>query len=158
MSCNGGVVLGDAPGNLTINGSYTNNGTLTFLIAGSTPANYSQLFINGAGSVGTFGGTIDFDFIDRYAPTTGTTFDFIMGESGGTTVFPAGATYEYMGLAPGYQYAIQSSNGPNGSFDIVSRNNGVSTSATPEPAPFLLAGVGLIALALLRAARRSNHR
>lgn len=144
---NGGVILGDAPGNLTVNGSYTNNGTLTFLIASAS--DYSQLFIDGAGSAGDFTGTIDFDFIDGFAPTTGETFDFIEGENGGTIGVFAPISENYSGLAPGYTYSVDYTPGPGGSVDFVSDSNGIATS-TPEPGSFLLAGVGITALCLLR--------
>ena len=64
------------PSLVTVNGDFSllNDGLLTFDIAGTSPDLFSQLDISG---VGLFQGTIEFDFIDGFAPTAGDSFDLI---------------------------------------------------------------------------------
>jgi T5SS/PEP-CTERM-associated repeat protein len=111
-------------------------GLLMLDIAGTTPDLISQLDIGG---FGLFQGTIDLNFIDGFAPTTGESFDLINALAADFT----GATFEITGLVPGFEYTDTFA---NGEFTVTAENNGRST--IPEPESMWLVGSVLIALSL----------
>jgi hypothetical protein len=117
------------------------SGLLTLDIAGLTPDLFSQLAIGGFGK---FDGTIDFDFIDGFAPQMGEMFDLISVLDGADF---SNAIFEISGLEPGFQYTATFS---DGSFVLTADNDGVSTTTAPEPGTMGLLAGGLTALAFLR--------
>ncbi len=110
-------------------------GMLSLDIAGLT--DYSQLDVSGTG---VFQGTIDFDFVNGFAPIKGESFDLI--NVSGSANF-GGATVHIEGLAPGFVYSDTFS---GGEFMLVADSNGVSTSAAPEPNFVWLLGGILVVL------------
>jgi T5SS/PEP-CTERM-associated repeat protein len=141
----GSIIIGSSgslvvdPEVVNVPGSFTlmPNGLLTLDIAGLTPDLTSQLDIGGNG---LFEGTIDFEFIDGFAPTTGESFDLI--NIMGTADFSE-TTFEIGGLAPGFEYTDTLS---GGEFTLTAQNDGEST--TPEPSSMWLVGTLLIIVAL----------
>jgi T5SS/PEP-CTERM-associated repeat protein len=111
-------------------------GTLQLDIGGITPGLFSQLDISG---FGLFQGTIDFDFIDGFAPTTGESFDLIHAVG----VDFSDTRFQIEGLEPGFQYTTAFS---NGSFTLVAENDGVST---PEPGSWWLLASALSILSVI---------
>lgn len=137
----------DPLGTATINGDYTQgvNGTLILDVAGTGAGDFGQLDVSGNA---TFDGTIQFDFINGFAPSKGDTFDFI--NVGGSADF-SGATIDIGGLLPGFDY---SDSFANGQFILTALNNGVASSPTPEPGTILLFGTALLGLACFSRLRR----
>jgi fibronectin-binding autotransporter adhesin len=137
------------PSTLNVLGNFTlaPDGTLVLDVDGTASGLFSVLNISG---LGLFDGTIDLDFIDGYAPKMGDSFDFvnILGEADFST-----ANVKIDGLAPGFVYTDTFS---NGSFDLVAQNDGVSTSATPEPSTLWLFASALVVLSV--AVWRKNSR
>jgi hypothetical protein len=91
---------------------------------GITPDLFSQLNISG---FGLFQGTVDFNFIDGFAPHMGDSFNLITALLGADF---SSATFQIDGLQPGFQYSDAFS---NGIFTLTALNDGISSSATPEP-------------------------
>jgi hypothetical protein len=129
------------PSLVTVNGDFSllNGGLLTFDIAGTSPDLFSQLYIS---EFGSFQGTIDFDFIDGFAPTEGDFFNLINAAGGADFSL---ANFEVEGLEPGFLFADTFS---DGSWTLLAENKGVSTgtAATPEPHSIWLLATGLIFL------------
>jgi len=151
----GSMIIGGA-GSLTVDpatvdvlGDFTlmPNGVLTFDIAGTTPDLISQLYIGGSG---LFEGTINIDFINGFAPTTGDSFDIIKALGGADF---SQATFDVLGLAPGFQYFNDFS---GGDFTLTALNDGVSNSESgiPEPGSAWLVGGVLTALSLVALRKR----
>jgi len=88
-----------APGQLTINGSYTQSGTgtLEIQLGGTTPGSggYDQLDVNGAV---TLDGTLSVALVNGFVPQSGQQFPFLTdsSESGtfATDLFPAGVNFQ----------------------------------------------------------------
>ena len=144
----------DGGSNVTL----TNGGSL------SVPANTGYLELD-AGATLTFGmtgasgngvvygpgvldGTVDFDFLNGFAPTAGenfTLFDGSQDQFFGVNV--TDAAFEVTGLAPGFEYQLVST---NSAFELEALNNGVSltgTSPAPEPASIFFCFVALLGFA-----------
>jgi hypothetical protein len=140
----GELIPGDDPGTMTIGGNLTENagGVLLMEVAGAGAGQYSTLNVSGTG---TYGGTIDVDFIDGFAPTSGQTFALI-NDTGGADF--SMSNLEISGLAGGFQYTTQFA---NGIFSLTAENDGVS--AAPEPGSWAMLAM-TIALAGLRGLRR----
>ena len=137
VGSHGSLIIDPAVVNIFGNFTLAPGGLLSFDIAGLTPDLFSQLDISG---FGLFQGTIAFDFINGFAPATGDTFDLIKFLGGAD--FTA-SSFVIEGLDPGFHYTETFS---NGSFSLVALNDGVSTSATPEPSAGILFATGLIVL------------
>ncbi len=100
----------------------------------------------------TLDGTIDFDFIDGFAPVAGETFELIAPTFANTNYNTA--AFEVQGLASGFQYELLTQ---NGGLSLEALDNGVSTTATsgtPEPGSLRLIGVGLAVCGVMVAGRR----
>jgi hypothetical protein len=130
------------PSDLSIFGNFTlaPDGALVLDVDGTGPGHTSLLDITG---FGLFEGTIDFDFINGFAPKMGDSFEFINILGGAD--FSA-AKFEIDGLGPDFLYTEMFS---NGSFTLTALNDGVNaTATTPEPSSWALLAAPLIALSI----------
>ena len=145
----GNGILNIDPATVDVSGNFTldANGILSLDIAGITPGLFSQLDIS---SFGLFHGTIDFHFIDGFAPTTGESFDLINALGADFS----DATIQIEGLEPGFQYTGTFA---DGHFTLVADNNGVSSS-TPEPSSLWLVATALAVFALAGLRRNLKSR
>lgn len=144
VSNDGGTVsIGNGKaGTLSIAGNFSQNaGILKIAVSGMGSGQFSQL--NATGTVAITGGTVEFDFINGYAPQKGDTFQFIDPPSSVTT---NNVSYTYTGLAPGFLFSvIPDTTG----LSFTALGDGVAT--TPEPASlaiFAVGGIGLLGLRL----------
>jgi hypothetical protein len=135
LSNSGTVHPGDGPGILTVTGSYaqTSTGALGIQIGGSSAGTgFSQLNISGSASLA---GTLDLSLINGFIPSNGETFE-ILTSSGLSGTFST-----VNGLQEGnvtFTVAYTS--------DDVVLDAHVSSSAVPEPASWLMLGLGLTAV------------
>jgi T5SS/PEP-CTERM-associated repeat protein len=120
-------------------------GVLTLDIGGTAPGLFSQLDISGSA---LFQGTIDFKFIDGFAPTTGESFDLINALLGADF---SEAKFQVDGLESGFHYTDTFS---HGEFTLVAQDDGVSTSATPEPRSVWLLATALVLTLSMGALRK----
>ena len=134
---NGSLIIDPAIVDVLGNFKLDANGVLSLDIGGTTAGLFSQLDISGSG---LFQGTIDFDFINGFAPTMGESFDLINALGADFSH----ATIQIEGLEPGFQYTDAFA---NGQFTLVADNNGVSTT-TPEPSSMWLAATAIAVLSL----------
>ncbi|NNM84366.1 MAG: PEP-CTERM sorting domain-containing protein [Phycisphaerales bacterium] len=150
MITSGTVDVGGATaGKLSITGNYAQTGgTLKFTIAGTGSGQASQL--DATGGVSLSGSTMEFDFINHYAPTKGQTFQVIDPPQ---SVNLSGISYTFTGLASGFLFGVsQNANG----LLFTALNTGIATSSpAPEPASLAIFSLGA-GLLLLR--RRRPHR
>jgi len=144
VGSNGTLVVDPATVDVSGNFTLTPGGLLSLDIAGTAPGSFSQLDIEG---YGYFDGTIDFDFIDGFAPQAGQTFDLIDAAAGADL---SSAIIQITGLEPGFQYSEAFS---NGELTLTALNNG--TSDTPEPNSALLFAGALSGLLLAGASGRA---
>ncbi len=128
------------PGTLSITGNFSQTaGILKVAMGGTSSSEASQL--DATGTVAITGGTIEFDFVNGYAPKKGDTFQFIDPPQ---SVNLSNVNYTFTGLAPGFLFNIT----PNTSgLAFTALNNAV---ATPEPAALALFALGGILLLLRR--------
>jgi len=99
----GGTIMpGSSPGDLTINGDYTQGsaGILALELGGTTPgAQYDQLVVNGNA---TLGGTLQVSLVNSFLPATNDTFNVVQtsgtltGTFSGTNPSPAPFTTAYL--------------------------------------------------------------
>jgi hypothetical protein len=151
---NGGTLsIGSSPGLATIDGDYTQTGTLEIEIGGLIPGmEFDHLQVTGTANIG---GSVVFPFINGFAPTTGDLFEFL-SVTGETDL--SSATFEVRNLAPGFEFDITPT---AGGFQLVALNDG---TFVPEPASallFLLAlplAVSRNCLIFSRIARHSHGR
>jgi T5SS/PEP-CTERM-associated repeat protein len=133
----GGSLILD-PSDASVTGDFTldSGGSLALDIAGDMSDLISQLDIAGTG---TFDGIIDLNFIDGFAPTSGT-FDLINVPSADFSL----ATIDVTGLQPDIPYSYKYA---DGEFTLT-----VGEVGSPEPGSFWLADAALagVALGLLR--------
>ena len=135
---------GTQPGNLNITGNFTqSSGTFKVAIGGTGTGQASQL--DATGSVSFTGGTVEFDFVNHYAPQKGQTFQFIDPPQ---SVSVNNVSYTFTGLAPGFEFSVTPDT--NGLL-FTALNNAV---ATPEPADMRLMLAGSIPFLLVRRKRR----
>jgi T5SS/PEP-CTERM-associated repeat protein len=127
------------PSTLNILGDFTqaSDGLLILDIAGLSSDLFSQLNISG---FGIFNGIIDFEFINGFAPHAGDHFDLITALGGADFSL---ASFQILGLQPGLDYSDTFN---DGRFTLTALNDGVSTTAAPEPGTLLLLGLALVAM------------
>lgn len=141
----GGTIRpGFSPGTLHIDGDYTDvGGHIEIEIGGPTNSD----FIDVAGNLSLKGTSIEFKFIDGFAPAAGFRYDFLDAD-GSVLIDTDGAdkvTFSFSGLQPGFQFDVSDIGGV---FTFTARTAG---TALPEPGlPALLALAGLAAWAARR--------
>ena len=151
VSNDGGTISIGAgkPGTLNITGNFSQSaGILKVAMSGTSSSDASQL--DATGTVAITGGTIEFDFVNGYAPKKGDTFQFIDPPQ---SVNLSNVDYTFTGLEPGFL------------FDVTPNTNGLSFTAlnnavaTPEPAGLAIFGLGagLVVLRRRRTHRIANH-
>jgi T5SS/PEP-CTERM-associated repeat protein len=139
----GGIIApGNSPGTLTIQGSLESHGLIQIQVEGLNPGQFDVL--NVLGDAVLAGSTIEFIFQNGYLPKLGDSFDFLSGNTNQNPL--AGVLYEYTGAAPGFLFNVDPNTGV-----FVALNN--AAPAVPEPEPFVLLAIGLVAVALVRIAK-----
>jgi hypothetical protein len=136
-----GAALGPGdPNVLTISGPLTvDGGTLLIQIAGA--GQFDRIAVTGALTL--HGATIEFDFLNGYVPTAGTSFVDVVSATAGIGGLDT-ASYQFVG------------GGGNQAFRVDTAANGLTVVAVDEPSGWLLLGVGLPMMAFV--ARRRRHR
>lgn len=143
----GGLIApGFSPGLLTVEGdlTVTDGGIIEIEMAGLSIGEFDQLSVGGVADL--TGANILFSFIESFLPRSGDIIDFILADS--LTGLDM-ATFSFTGLQPSFQFDVyQAGSG----LRFMAQSDGVSV---PEPKSFalLLAGLGLIALRLVRISR-----
>lgn len=141
----GGTIRpGFSPGTLTIAGDYSDvGGHIEIEIGGPN----SSDFIDVAGDLSLKGTSIEFKFIDGFAPAAGFSYDFLDAD-GSVLIGTDGAdkvTYSFSGLQPGFLFDVSDDGGV---LTFIARTAG---TALPEPGlPALLGVAGLAAWAARR--------
>jgi uncharacterized protein (TIGR03437 family) len=123
----GGTVSLD-PTTLSITQNFQQtSGTLDLEIQGTQSGDYDQ--ITAGGSIQISGGTVEFDFGNGFAPSSGDKFN-LLSAPGGISV--SGASLTTTGLASGFNYTTSAS---SGQFDLTATNSGTATTSAPSPPP-----------------------
>lgn len=148
LNLGGTVKPGFSPGTLHIDGSYTDVGGHIQIEIGPNGSD----FIDVAGDLSLHGTSIEFRFIDGFAPDAGFSYDFIDADG---SVDLADLQFSFSGLQPGFQFSV-SQPGPDGVLTFVARTAGIPL---PEPAlPALMAAAALAAAAARRLASTRRTR
>ncbi|MGO8899804.1 MAG: PEP-CTERM sorting domain-containing protein [Isosphaeraceae bacterium] len=133
----GTVHPGDGPGILTVTGNYTQNasGILDIVIGGRTPGSgYSVLSVTGSALLG---GMLDVSLVNGFSPVTDDTF--VILTSGGLSGVFTDNTIQVGNVTFDVEYS------PTGyKNDVVLMV--AQVSAVPEPASWLMLGLGLAAV------------
>jgi uncharacterized protein (TIGR03437 family) len=103
------------------------SGTLDLQMDGTQPGQYDQ--ITAGGSIKITGGTVEFDFINGFAPSSGDKFNLLSASSG---LSVSGASFTTTGVASGFNYATSTS---SGEFDLTANNSGTATTSAPASPP-----------------------
>lgn len=141
----GKVCPGLSPGTLTVDGRFELSGGIIELeIAGTAAGSYDQLVLNGDTSFSA--GVLRITFIDGYLPQPGDTWQLVVQtlQLGGLATLAT----EVSGLPADAVYA----------FDISIGGLGVSVSAVPEPAPWLLWAAAMPVLGVFGRQHRQRQR
>jgi len=145
LNLGGTVSPGFSPGTLTIAGDYTDVGGHLVIQIGPGATDFLAV----AGNLSMTGTSIEFEFIDGFAPDAGFSYDFI--DAAGS-VDLSDLHFSVSGLQPGFSFTVAFDTDGEPVFQALS--NGV---ALPEPGlPALLALAALAALGAT-AARRCRH-
>jgi uncharacterized protein (TIGR03437 family) len=127
VSNRGGLVIQD-PATLDISQNFQQTaGTLDVQIGGNQPGQYDQIAVGG--SIQITGGTVQFDFVNGFAPSSGDNFNLLSAPGGIST---SGASFTTSGLGSGFNYTTSVS---NGQFDLTASNSGTATTTAPPPPP-----------------------
>ena len=135
----GTVHPGDGPGILTVTGNYTQNasGILNIAIGGLTPGSgYSVLSVTGSASLL---GTLDVSLVPGFSPVTDDIF--VILTSGGLSGEFTDNTIQVGNVTFDVEYSPA-----NYANDVVLEVAQVSSSVVPEPASWLMLGLGLTAV------------
>lgn len=137
----GGTIRpGFSPGTLTILGDYVDVGGHIEIEIGSNGSD----FLDVLGKLSLDGTTIEFKFIDGFAPDAGFSYDFIDADG---LVDLTDVHYSFSGLQAGFQFDVRSDPG-SGILSFTALTAGTSV---PEPGmPALLGLAGLAAWATRR--------
>jgi len=150
LTVNGGVVKpGDSPGEVTVNGSYTESSTGELLIQIAGVNSFDILNVNGQANLG---GTVSFDAMSGFVAAAGESFLFLDYNSlnGSFNTVDLSGLNLASGLTAQVLYAV--GNGNQAELLI----NGPASSQTPEPSMFFLFAGGLAALAAVHFARKQR--
>jgi hypothetical protein len=148
LTVNGGEVKpGDSPGEVTVNGSYTEATTGDLLIQIASLSAFDILDVNGQANLG---GTVSFDALGGFTAAAGETFLFLDYDSlnGSFSTVDLSGLNLTAGLTAEVLYGV--GNGDQAELLI----NGPITSQTPEPSALFLFAGGLGMLAAVRFARK----
>ena len=154
---NQGTVAPGDPRTLTINGNYeqASGGLLKIVIEGTDPADFDHLDVTGTFTLDS-GATLEFDFIDGFAPKAGDIFEFLA--AGATN--PNNSSFAQVlitGLEPGFDYTVAPDTANPGSFEVTALNDGVA-APTPEPGSLGLLSLGLGVNSALKTPQKSAFR
>jgi hypothetical protein len=142
----GGLVSpGNSPGTLTI-GSGGLNSVGGGLLIEFGSSGRDRLIVGGPVTLN--GTTVQFSFIEGYAPTAGDSFEFIT--TGGVMPNLTGVQYTVSGLQPGFQFNVLT--GASGQLVFNALTNGVAL--VPEPGSVGLMLLGLLGVATVTARQR----
>ena len=142
----GGTVRpGFSPGTLHLDGNYSDVGGHIEIEIGPNGSD----FIHVAGDLSLHGTSIEFRFIDGFAPDAGFSYDFIDADG---SVNLADLNFSFSGLQPGFLFSVPPP-GPDGVLTFVAR-----TAGTPLPEPALPALLAVAALAATAARRLASKR
>ncbi|MFN0182623.1 MAG: PEP-CTERM sorting domain-containing protein, partial [Aquabacterium sp.] len=143
----GGTIRpGFSPGTLHIAGDYIDHAGHIDIEIGPNGSD----FIDVAGNLSLDGTSIEFKFLDGFAPTAGFSYDFIDADG---SVDMANVSYSFSGLQAGFQFAVSSD--PNsGTLTFTARTNGI---ALPEPTPIALLGLAGLAAWAVRRRHLAKH-
>lgn len=132
----GGLVApGLSPGTLKIDGDYTmDGGTLLIEVGGLGSGQFDILEVTGA--IDILAGEILFDFVDDFVPEIGNILEFFSADGGAS--ISGEVTYAFSGLAPGFEFFVDSA---DGTFMAIT-----SGASVPLPATIALFGLGLAGL------------
>ena len=123
----GGTVLLD-PTTLNITQDFQqSSGTLDLQMQGTQSGEFDR--ITAGGSIQITGGTVEFDFINGFAPSSGDKFNLLSAPGGIST---SGASLTTTGLAAGFKYTTSAS---SGQFDLTATDSGTATTSAPAPPP-----------------------
>jgi uncharacterized protein (TIGR03437 family) len=115
------------PITMNITGNFQQTGgTLDLQIGGSQAGQYDQLIVGGSAQI--TGGTVEVDFIDGFAPSSGDVYN-LLSAPGGVSI--SGTTNTTTGLGAGFTYTTSTS---NGEFNLKATSGGTATTSAP-PAP-----------------------
>ena len=134
---------GLSPGQITITGDLTmNSGKIVIEIAGLGPGQFDVVDVGGTANL--LAGTIEFDFINGFAPQAGDQIDFL---SAASVLLGTGVAFTYNGLAPGFEFDVDPT---TGGLVFTAINNGVSM---PEPSALAVLAASLAGFWLVQARR-----
>jgi hypothetical protein len=151
----GGTIRpGFSPGTLHIDGSLTDVGGHIEIEIGPNGSD----FLDVAGDLSLTGTSIEFKFIDGFAPETGFSYAFL--DAGGS-IDLTDVHYSFSGLQPGFQFTVSDPD-PNGVFTFVAASDGRAIPEPPLPAllglAWLAAWVARRGVALRLASRGAPRR
>ena len=112
--------------NITQNFQQT-GGTLDLEIDGSQTGEYDQVVAGG--SIRITGGTVEFDFKNGFAPSSGDKYA-LLSAPGGVSI--SNTTFTTTGLVSGFNYTT---GGSSNEFELTATNSGTSTTSPPSSPP-----------------------
>ena len=135
---------GLSPGQITITGDLTmNSGKIVIEISGLGLGDSSNI-VDVGGTANLLAGTIEFDFINGFAPQAGDQIDFL---SAASVLLGTGVAFTYNGLAPGFKFDVDPT---TGGLVFTAINKGVSV---PEPSALAVLAASLAGFWLVQARR-----
>lgn len=149
LNLGGTIRPGFSPGTLHIDGSYTDVGGHIQIEIGPNGGD----FIDVAGDLSLSGTSIEFRFIDGFAPDAGFSYDFIDAD-GSVTLDQL--SFSFSGLQPGFSFSVGAP-GADGVLTFVARTDGVALPEPPAAALLLLAGLAAWGVRLASRGRLHPH-
>ncbi|HTB15059.1 MAG TPA: PEP-CTERM sorting domain-containing protein [Bryobacteraceae bacterium] len=151
LTVNGGTVKpGDSPGELTVNGSFTEPTTGNLMIQIASLASFDILNVEGQANLG---GTVSFTALDGFVVAAGETFFFLDYSSLNGTFNTVDLTG--LNLPPGLTAEVLYGVGNGDQAEL--RINGTGGTAAPEPSMIFLFAAGLGILGTVRVLRRKGN-
>lgn len=149
LNLGGTVKPGFSPGTLHIAGSYTDVDGHIQIEIGPNGAD----FIDVAGDLSLSGTSIEFRFIDGFAPDAGFSYDFI--DADGSVTLDR-VSFSFSGLQPGFGFSVGAPSA-DGVLTFVARTDGVALPEPPAAALLLLAGLAAWGARLASRGRLRPH-